>query len=183
MRRVRCGEGTHHVAVSSVDDRRLVESHKAGDDEAFVEIVHAYWGELVGHAVRRLREPRAAEDAVQETMLRAYRALPRFNGEYRLGAWLHRILENVCADEGNRRRREAELVEKVSALPLVDGVEPHEAAAARMPDPGFVRALATLSPSYREALLLRYVDGLPYREIANATGVTEENARARVHRA
>lgn len=169
------------MAVSSIDDRRLVESHKAGDDDAFARIVETYYLELLAHARRRLRGPQAAEDAVQESLLRAYRALDRFNGEYRLGAWLHRIVENVCADEGNRRRREAELVERITAMPPVAARDLEE--TARIPDPGFVRALSSLPPTYREALLLRYVDGLPYREVANLTGVTEENARARVHRA
>ena len=167
------------MAVRSTDDRRLVELHKAGDQEAFAAIVTAYHRELMSHARRRLHDPRAAEDAVQEALLRAFRALPRFNGEYKLGAWLHRIVENVCADEGNRRRREGELTDRVASLPAVPEADVAESAIA---DPEVTEALQSLSPSYREALVLRYVEGLPYREVAEKTGVSEENARARAHR-
>ena len=167
------------MAVRSTDDRRLVELHKAGDQEAFAAIVTAYHRELMSHARRRLHDPRAAEDAVQEALLRAFRALPRFNGEYKLGAWLHRIVENVCADEGNRRRREGELTDRVASLPAVPEADVADSAIA---DPEVTEALQSLSPSYREALVLRYVEGLPYREVAEKTGVSEENARARAHR-
>ena len=167
------------MAVRSTDDRRLVELHKAGDQEAFTAIVTAYHRELMSHARRRLHDPRAAEDAVQEALLRAFRALPRFNGEYKLGAWLHRIVENVCADEGNRRRREGELTDRVASLPTVPEADVADSAIA---DPEVTEALQSLSPSYREALVLRYVEGLPYREVAEKTGVSEENARARAHR-
>lgn len=167
------------MAARSLDDRRLVELHKAGDEEAFASIVTAYHRELMSHARRRLHDPRAAEDAVQEALLRAFRALPRFNGEYKLGAWLHRIVENVCADEGNRRRREGELTDRVASLPPVPEADVADSAIA---DPEVTQALQSLSPSYREALVLRYVEGLPYREVAEKTGVSEENARARAHR-
>lgn len=167
------------MAARSLDDRRLVELHKAGDEEAFASIVAAYHRELMSHARRRLHDPRAAEDAVQEALLRAFRALPRFNGEYKLGAWLHRIVENVCADEGNRRRREGELSDRVASLPPIPEADVADSAIA---DPEVTQALQSLAPSYREALVLRYVEGLPYREVAEKTGVTEENARARAHR-
>lgn len=167
------------MAARSVDDRRLVDLHKAGDEEAFASIVTAYHRELMSHARRRLHDPRAAEDAVQEALLRAFRALPRFNGEYKLGAWLHRIVENVCADEGNRRRREGELTDRVASLPPIPEADVADSAIA---DPEVTQALQSLSPSYREALVLRYVEGLPYREVAEKTGVSEENARARAHR-
>lgn len=167
------------MAVRRVDDRQLVELHKAGDEEAFTKIVTAYHRELISHARRRLHDPGAAEDAVQEALLRAFRALPRFNGEYKLGAWLHRIVENVCADEGNRRRRQGELTDRVASLPVTPEADVADTAIA---DPDVTQALQSLSPSYREALVLRYVEGLPYREVATKTGVSEENARARAHR-
>lgn len=168
--------------MSTIDERGLVEAHKAGDEAAFASIVRNYYSELLSHARRRLGEPKAAEDAVQEALLRAFRALPRFNGDYKLGAWLHRIVENVCADEGNRRRREADVVDRIAALPT-GTTTAGSAESASLPSAGIDAALSHLSPSYRQAVVLRYVHGLPYREVAAAAGVSEENARARVHRA
>ena len=106
------------VTPEELTDQGLVESCHAGSSEAFDRIVDRYQPGLLAHARRRLGNQKAAEDAVQETLLRAFRAMPRFNGEYRLGNWLHRILRNVCVDESNRHRRRLALVERlVSADP------------------------------------------------------------------
>ena len=100
-----------------IDDRELVAAHQAGDSEAFDELVREHRSSLFGHARRKLACDDAAEDAVQETLVRAYRALPRFNGEYRLSPWLHRILANVCVDEANRRQRDGQKKDLLSAQP------------------------------------------------------------------
>ena len=172
------------MAMTSLDERLLVEAHNEGDAAAFVSIVNEYSASLYAHAVMRLGESRAAEDAVQETFLRAYRAMPRFNGEFHLRAWLHRILTNVCFDEGDRRRREGRTFERLSALadptmPPADEMFDLDMEFARRE---VASALASLPAAYREALELRYVEQLSFREVADVTGVTEENARARVHR-
>jgi RNA polymerase sigma-70 factor, ECF subfamily len=171
----------------SIDDRQLVESYQAGDTEAFAELVRGHGASLLGHAMRKLGDRAAAEDAVQETFVRAYRALPRFDGDYRLGPWLHRILANVCADEGNRRRREAEKFDRFAADPfaadLAPGVEDELGLDLDVDDSALADALASLPPSYREALNLRFVQELPYDEVARLAGVSEQNARARVSRA
>ncbi len=172
------------MAMTTVDERLLVEAHNGGDSEAFASIVNEYSSSLYAHAMMRLGEPRAAEDAVQETFLRAYRAMPRFEGEFHLRAWLHRILTNVCFDEGDRRRREIRAFDRAAGLAQLDGAPADEvldidrAYAQRE----VATALASLPVAYREALELRYVEQLSFREVAEFTGVSEENARARVHR-
>jgi len=172
------------MAMTTVDERLLVEAHNGGDSEAFASIVNEYSSSLYAHAMMRLGEPRAAEDAVQETFLRAYRAMPRFEGEFHLRAWLHRILTNVCFDEGDRRRREVRAFDRAAALAELDGPPADEVLDV---DRAYAQrevatALASLPVAYREALELRYVEQLSFREVADATGVSEENARARVHR-
>jgi RNA polymerase sigma-70 factor (ECF subfamily) len=170
------------MAFTEIDEKLLVRAYQAGDERAFDTIVRTQYNALYAHALRRLSQHEAAEDAVQDTMLRAYRALPNLDGDLALKAWLHRILTNVCHDEGNRRRRQQGLVEKVAALP--EELEPDPVDEAVLHDTVRVmsEALKDLPESYREALVLRYVDGLSFREVAEATGVSEENARARVHR-
>ena len=81
-----------------VDDRELVAAHRAGEKDAFDELVREHRMSLHNHARRKLNCDAGAEDAVQETFVRAYRALPNFNGQYRLGPWLPRIMSNVCID-------------------------------------------------------------------------------------
>ena len=160
-----------------------MEAHRDGDGSAFEQIVRAHDQALFAHAVSRLGDVQAAEDAVQETFVRAYRALPHFSGDFHLRAWLHRILTNVCHDEGSRRRRDGLLLERVSSQ-QVGGSEPADVDIERLDvsRDAVAEALGQLSASYREALVLRYVEELSYEEVAAATGVTEGNARVRVMR-
>lgn len=170
------------MSLTEVDARELVEAHRAGDERAFTEIARVAYPSLYHHAQRRLRDHHAAEDAVQETFARAFRALPRFEGDFRLHAWLHRILANVCADEGSRRGREVELNVRVSSVTEVEAPDPLDLTVTSETRASVTRALVDLPDSYRSAVALRYLDDLSYREIAAATGVSEENARARVAR-
>jgi RNA polymerase sigma-70 factor (ECF subfamily) len=170
------------MALTSVDHKALVEAHNTGDDTAFEAIVHTYYEGLFAHALRRLQDPHAAEDAVQETLSRAYRALPRFSGDYQLRAWLHRILTNVCHDEGRRRQRDAQLVERVAAVPVEVTAVDDDLGQLDVPRREVIEALKSLPASYREAMVLRYVEEKTFHEVAEATGVTEGNARLRVHR-
>lgn len=170
----------------SLDEMQLVESFRAGDHEVFESLVRAHQPSLLRHAMRRLSDVAAAEDAVQETFTRAYRALGRVGGDYRLGSWLHQIMANVCVDEANRRRREAEKFDRVAVvdarttgeLPCVEtqlGLDADHTAV--------VAALHTLPANYQEALSLRFIEGYDYDEVARLSGVSEQNARARVSRA
>ncbi len=168
------------------DDRAIVIAHQSGDAEAFNALVREYRPRLVTRAHARLRCRDAAEDAVQETLVRALRALPRFNGEYMLGPWLQRILDNVCYDESKRLGRERAKAERLSGSPdynLFDDVSPEDDLQLDVDNTELLAAFMKLPANYQEALRLRVVDELPYPEIAAKTGVTEENARARVSRA
>ncbi len=171
------------VGESGDRERYLVLAHQAGDPFAFTEIVKDHYTALYAHALRKLGDQRSAEDAVQDALLRAYKGLNGFSGEYRLGAWLHRIVDNVCADAGSRRVRDARLAERFSlfardVVPPVDEevVDVHAVAMVRS-------AVAELPDTYREALVLRDVMDMEYADVAEHIGITEENARARVSRA
>lgn len=168
-----------------LEDRDLVIAYQAGDDEAFAELVREYRPQLLGHARRRLGCPEAAEDAVQEALVRALRAMPRFNGNYRVGPWLHRILSNVCSDEGNRQRRANEKTERWANNDRALKPPPSTEAELGLDidDTDLLDAIDNLSEQYREALMLRFVDELSYEEVARVSGVSEDNARARVSRA
>jgi len=160
-------------------DRALVRSHVDGDPTAFQHLVRRHYQSMLGHAYRRLRDERAAEDAVQEALLRAYRSLGEHHADYRLGPWLHRILANVCTDEGLRRRREVDLQQRLSAeLVVLPRSEPAQDDLAYV-----TAAIDALPDNYREVLVLRDVLELDYADVADRAGISEENARARVSRA
>ena len=163
-------------------DRGLVEAHCRGDSDAFALIVKEHYGRLLLQAQRRLGTRAEAEDAVQDAFEKAFRALPSFDGEYRLGAWLSTIVANVCADHGARRVVEHHLPERFPsrALTVPDISE-------GMSDPAVLQAveaaIAALPPTRRAAFLMYEVFGFSYGQVAEQLGITRDNARARVHRA
>jgi len=168
-----------------IDDRELVAAHRAGDSEAFDELVREHRQQLLAHANRKLRCDAAAQDALQETLFRAYKSLPKFNGEYRLGPWLHRIMANVCVDEAHRRHRDSEKTGKFAtqSARLLEAPSAEDELGLNFDDADLREALDDLPGSHREALVLRVVDELEYSEVAERVGVSEQNARARVSRA
>tara|TARA_B100001250_G_scaffold207053_2_gene177736 strand:+ start:9544 stop:10956 length:1413 start_codon:yes stop_codon:yes gene_type:complete len=168
-----------------IDDQELVAAHRAGDGEAFEELVREYRQPLIAHAQRKLGCVASSEDAFQETLVRAYRALPNFDGEYRLGPWLHRIMANVCVDEANRRRRDGEKTQDLSVQPAArrNAASPEDELGMHIDDTDLYFALDSLPDPHKEALVLRFVDDLDYDQVAKISGVSEQNARARVSRA
>jgi RNA polymerase sigma-70 factor (ECF subfamily) len=122
-----------------------------------------------------------ADEAVQETLLRAHRAMASYRAEGSVKAWLCGIARHVCAHMLETRRKGRELLELVP--PTEDTVEARDQFAMRRRARDLRSALDKLKPSEREALVLRYVADLGHREIAEACGLDEAAARKRVSRA
>src|SRR5262245_54556375 len=84
-------------------ERALLRSAQVGDEDAFRRLVEGQRTALHAHCYGMLGSLRDAEDALQETMVRAWRGLPRYQGRSSLSTWLHRIATNVCLDAMGRR--------------------------------------------------------------------------------
>ncbi|MFM8999061.1 MAG: sigma-70 family RNA polymerase sigma factor [Actinomycetota bacterium] len=172
---------------SRAEDAVLVRAFQAGDPLAFPAIYERY-RPLARHiAFRILRSPEEADETSQETMLRVYQGLNRFEGELRLQGWVARISANLALDTVRQRsRRPARAdrpVEEVAAH-LPDPAQDPEALVARMlEDEEVRRVLATLPPHYRDALVMREYWGRSHAEIGAALGVTPPQAKALLHRA
>ena len=129
-----------------------------------------------------LKNPQDVEEATQETFLKAFQALGRFNGQYQLGAWLARIASNVCLDLIRSRSRTA------ASVALSDE---HEAAGTeRGPeeivvgdDPRIQEVIAGIQPLHAQALKLRALGGLSHREMAGELHMTPAQVKALLHRA
>jgi RNA polymerase sigma-70 factor (ECF subfamily) len=171
--------------AAAVEDLGVIRSLQAGDRDSFACLVREYRPGLLAYARRRTSSASAAEDLVQETFLRAYKSISRLSDDSRLGPWLYRILGNVCIDDAHRRSRDAAKATRVSADPALARVGPSiEAELGLDSDTTDLHAaLAELPDGYREALTLRFVDELSYGEVAQISGLSEDNARARVSRA
>ena len=169
----------------TIDDAEVIRSFKAGDHDAFESIVIEYQAELLRHARRRFNDAGTAEDLVQETFVRAYRAFDRLPDDSRVRPWLHQILTNVCINEANRNRREHDKTERVGHEPTTVVVDrsPEHQLGLDVDDTALAVALSRLPFTHREAIEQRFVEELDYDEIAERTGVSETNVRARVSRA
>ncbi len=136
-------------------------------------------GAILGRLAMALLGSQAdADEATQETLLRAHRAMASYRGEGSVKAWLCGIARHVCAHMLETRRRGRELLEIV---PVED--EARDVFAMRRRARAIRDGLAHLKPSEREALVLRYVAGLGHREIATICNLDEATARKRISRA
>jgi len=128
-----------------------------------------------------------AEDLTQEVFLRAYGAFERLRPDSNHRAWLYKIATN-CAytamKSGHRRARlSAQSLDKAREVPADEGLSPYNQVVRDEELTILRRAIAVLPPKQEAALMLRYVQGLGYPEIAQALGCSEESARANVYQA
>lgn len=162
-------------------DAELVARTRAGEPDAFGTLVARYYDACWRFAYHMLGERADAEDVVQDTLLRAYLAIGRYDERDQFRGWLFRILTNQCRNaqtsRGRRARRFVQddvAIESATAPPpgVVRGVE----------DALLIKALGQLDPLQREALLLKYAEGLEYGEMAAMTGAGESALKMRVKR-
>jgi RNA polymerase sigma-70 factor (ECF subfamily) len=145
----------------------------------FWSLIERHGDELLAHA-RRLTDEQAAEDVLQDALLRALRAYPRLRHADHLRAWLYRVTTTTALDLHRARRRE--VVTDVPSTASARGrVSASLAAVEEEYDDGaFESLIAPLAPSARDALRLRFVEDLDYDRIADALGTSPEAARQRV---
>jgi RNA polymerase sigma-70 factor (ECF subfamily) len=163
----------------SVPDAELVHQAQHGDLNAYAELVNRYRAGLQRYALHLLGNREEAEEALQDSLLRAYRSIRRCEPA-RFRGWLTRILVNRCRTRLTRTPatiRDSErdqALDSASVQPVVDqnawGEEIH-------------RALAVLAGDQREAFLLRHVEEFSYEEMAELTGVSVPALKMRVSRA
>ncbi len=159
--------------------RELVELAMKGDREAFSALAASLIDRLYATAVLILRDHSMADDATQETIVRAWRDLPTLRDPDRFDAWLRRLLVNSCRDEGRRQRRWRP---EVTLLPIHEtGVDDSSAGLANTD--ALERGFRRLGPDHRAVVVLRHYLGLSLPEVAHATGVPLGTAKSRLHHA
>jgi RNA polymerase sigma-70 factor (ECF subfamily) len=157
----------------------LLSAGQSGDRAAIEELLAPHKGALLALCCGILGHREDGEDAAQETVLRALRALPRFRGEATFRTWLLRIAVNVCIN-WKRDRRPAEPLEELCADHLPGALSPEAIALRRLQ---VLEALSTLRPRHRAVLLLKEREGWSMTEIGAALGWNEKRVENELYRA
>jgi RNA polymerase sigma-70 factor, ECF subfamily len=164
------------ASVASLAERSIVERARDGDTEAFGELAREAGRRLYGIAYRILRDPDRAEDALQQTLIRIWEALPELRDPDRFDAWSYRLVVHAAYREARRERRWTQLVHEIRADPTsdagVDGVLDRAEVEA---------SFRRLTPEHRAVLVLHYYAGLPIAEIARVLDIKEGTAASRLH--
>ena len=160
-------------------DRDLVERAQAGDQAAFMAVVHTRGDRLFSIAHRILRDVDRAEDALQDALVIAWRDLPSLRDPDRFDAWVHRVLTNVCIAQAARERRR---VAKLRVLPLDGPAGPDDLIGVVDRDQ-LDRGFRRLTPEERAILVLHHYVGYRTGEIAEMLGKPPGTIRSRLHHA
>lgn len=157
---------------------------RAGEPDAFEQLVRTYQHRVFGVAFRMLGNGAEAEEIAQETFLRAHRALPEYRGDAKLSTWLYAIASRLCLTRlGSRERglvRQGE--EGLLRLPH-DALGPDAVVEQTEMEAALHRAIAELPDERRIVVVLRDLEGLSYEEIATSLGLELGTVRSRLHRA
>ncbi|MGA2598237.1 MAG: sigma-70 family RNA polymerase sigma factor [Bryobacteraceae bacterium] len=155
----------------------VLERARAGDLDAFESLLRSHERQVLGTALRLLGRQEDAQDAAQEVFIRLFRNLKKLQSMDAVGPWLHRVTVNVCNDAWRKRRPESDITEFTITSEAPD---PETVAAHLQRQRAVVRGLGTLARKERAALVLREVEGLSTREVAEILGSSEVTVRTQI---
>ena len=164
-------------------DAELVQRTRAGDREAFGMLVERHRRTVFIMAVQRGYDHSVAEDVAQEVFLKAYRSLENLSEPSAFSRWLYGIAHNVIADQGRKRGRRKELSGLEQAPEPSDLSDASESLTFDETRRQVFRALDELNEDQRLVIMLRYIEGLSPREIAERLGEPRGTIRSRIHHA
>ena len=177
-----------HVPGHDIDQRLLLACAQAGDERAFRQLVEPYRHALEVHCYRMLGSTQDAEDLAQETLLRAWRALERFEPRVQFQTWLYRIATNACLDELERRPRRPAPIDPFPDHPSGETASPTYDPAARYAiregmELALLRAIQELPGRQRAILIFRDVLGWTAPEVAELLESTVASVNSALQRA
>ena len=171
------------MVAEQLIDGRVIEACQQGDRAAFQLLFETYKDKVFSIAVYSSGGDRAvADDVTQQIFLKLFTAIRQFRGDSEFTTWLYRLVVNACHDEKRRRRR---LLPWGDTVAMRDPSEkkPQEKQYARLEVAEAVReAIGELKPKFRLPILLKYIEGLSYEEIASVMGCSKGTVASRLNR-
>ena len=181
------------VKVEALSDHELVAATRDGDELAFQEVVRRYRNPITNFVFRMLNDYDLAVDLAQETFVRVYTSVGRYEANHNFSTYIYRIASNLAISEIRKRKRR-----KVVSFFAVLGLEDDDAVEYDPPDnrplpedallsderrKAVTRAIASLPEKYRSALVLRDIEGHSYDQIAEILDLSEGTVKSRINRA
>ena len=157
--------------MKHLSDQELMKLVQDGDFSRAAEIFDRYSGRIYNFAYRFLKNSEAAEDATQEVFVKMMKYAKQFHGDAKLSTWLFSITANLCRDylrKSENKHKEGE--ETLLTLPANQSYSPERNLEMRQNEERVQKALQSLTPEQREAILLSRYQGLSYAEIAQIAG-------------
>lgn len=172
-------------------EQELVLRAKAGDDEAFAQLIRANEKRVYNLTLRMTGSPEDAMDLAQEAFLNAWRGLKFFKGDSTFSTWVYRLASNACIDHLRRKKRRQDI-----DLPMPtageddnqpdipdDRFRPEQALERQELRQTLTQALDQLSDEHRQVLVMRELNGLSYQEIAHVLDLEPGTVKSRIARA
>ena len=168
-----------------VEEERWVSLAQKGDKEAFCQLIRAYQAPVYNLAYRMLGDPDEAEDATQETFLRAFSRLHTYDPGYKFSSWILSIASHYCLDQLRKRKGRFVSLEGIKSWRWMPDrrPQPEERFLQHEEQVAVRRILSKLPPQYRVVVILRYWYGYSYEEMARMLETSQSAIKSRLHRA
>jgi len=171
-----------HSSPDSISSE-VIHACQQGDREAFRLLFEAYRDRVFSIACYQLSDETAADDVTQQIFVKLFTRIGQFRGDSEFSTWLYRLVINSCLDERRRQRRFLPVAED-APMPRAVYRKPPETRYERRECAGSVRlAIEGLKPKMRLPILLKYIEGLSYEEIAAVLGCSKGTVASRLNRA
>lgn len=175
--------------MSDINDLEIVDRVLGGDVESFAGIIERYHNKVFRYAYSKVNNYDEASDITQEVFMMALEALAGYRREAKFSTWLYSIMVNYCKNYRKKARRVTHLPmsrgegDEEYELPISDERQDHEREIIDRDSLRIMKEeLYRLPDDYKEILVLRDIEGLPYGEIARALGINLPNVKVRIHR-
>ncbi len=173
--------------ISNQSDTELLAAAREGDRAALEALLERHQAQVYRFGMKMCRDPEDAQDVLQETLLAMARGVRDFRGASSISTWLYTVARSFCIKK-RRRSKFAPEQTSLDAPGVNAGVDdaaraPDEILAGKQVEAALERAIRGLEPMYREALILRDVEGLTAPEVAEILGISVQAVKSRLHRA
>ncbi|MBB4634930.1 sigma-70 family RNA polymerase sigma factor [Longimicrobium terrae] len=180
--------------ATQVSDHELVTRAQQGSEKAYRELLGRYERPVFSIIYRMIRDREQAEDLAQETFVRVFNHIDRYDPKYKFSSWIFKIATNLTIDhirrkelntvsiDGSRNATTAEQIEATAITIISPDENPEELLEAKELGEEIEEAIGRLRPEYRAAILLRHVEGREYQEIAEIMALPLGTVKTYIHR-